>query len=193
MDIEKALKNIGEWISKETESRKYPKSELLGLSESLQALKAEIARQPIKSEDVQRAIEQLKYAREQDREFDDGTFVDSLDLAITALQEYQPWIPVSERLPESGKEVLMNVAYNNRNQSEYDKVAKGFYVESFSIKEETWSDFTGNEDYCEEDDTYYIRQGWYSVCNFVDDFSYIDVPSGFTVTHWKPLSAPPKG
>ena len=56
---------------------------------------AEIAKQSViaksaTSEEVQRAIEQLKYAREQDREFDDGTFVDSLDLAITALQAYQP-------------------------------------------------------------------------------------------------------
>ena len=51
MGIESALKNIGDWISKETESRKYPKNELLELSESLQALKAEIARQSVKSED----------------------------------------------------------------------------------------------------------------------------------------------
>ena len=50
----------------------------------------DIARQSTTREEVQRAIEQLKYAREQDREFDDGTFVDSLDLAITALQAYQP-------------------------------------------------------------------------------------------------------
>jgi len=45
MDIESALKNIGDWISKETESRKYPKGELLEISESLQTLKNEIARQ----------------------------------------------------------------------------------------------------------------------------------------------------
>lgn len=45
MDIESALKNIGDWISKETELRKYPKSELLELSESLQVLKSAIARQ----------------------------------------------------------------------------------------------------------------------------------------------------
>lgn len=49
MDVERSLKNIGDWISKETESRKYPKGELLELSESLQALKAEIAHQSIAS------------------------------------------------------------------------------------------------------------------------------------------------
>ena len=47
MDIESALKTIGDWISKETESRKYPKGELLELSESLQVLKSAIARQSV--------------------------------------------------------------------------------------------------------------------------------------------------
>ena len=66
-------------------------SDLWDYKEELIALiDAEIARQSATSEEVAEAIEQLKYAREQDREFDDGTFVDSLDLAITALQAYQP-------------------------------------------------------------------------------------------------------
>ena len=51
MDIESALKTIGDWISKETESRKYPKGEIIELSESLQALKSEIARQSVKDGD----------------------------------------------------------------------------------------------------------------------------------------------
>jgi transposase-like protein len=160
MSIEKALKNIGDWISKETESRKYPKSELLELSESLQALKAaiarqsvtemvvcpdcggsgvyqeydeydryyvyachecegtgKIARQSVKSEEVQEAIvvvnekiyrhrEYIKLANKSSKainlkpEYDK---IDALKLAITALQEYQPWVSVSERLPEPPK------------------------------------------------------------------------------------------
>lgn len=50
MDIEKALKTIGDWISRETELRKYPKGELLELSESLRKLKVAIARQSVKNE-----------------------------------------------------------------------------------------------------------------------------------------------
>jgi len=45
------------------------------------------------SDEVQKAISQLQYAREQDREFDDGTFVKSLDLAIRALKQYEPKEP----------------------------------------------------------------------------------------------------
>jgi hypothetical protein len=52
MNSESALKNIGNWIAKETESRKYPKCELLELSESLQALKDAIDRQSVTDEDV---------------------------------------------------------------------------------------------------------------------------------------------
>ena len=63
MDIEGALKNIGDWISKETESRKYPKGELLELSESLQALKSAIARQSATSEEEEGAIDILQVIR----------------------------------------------------------------------------------------------------------------------------------
>lgn len=52
MDIEIALKNIGDWISKETESRKYPKVELLELSESLQKIKFEIDIQATKNKET---------------------------------------------------------------------------------------------------------------------------------------------
>ena len=89
---------------------------------------AEIAKQSViaksaTSEEVQRAIEQLKYAREQDREFDDGTFVDSLDLAITALQAYQPWIPCTERMPTDGTPVLITYVGFNDGKFHSDGVA----------------------------------------------------------------------
>ena len=199
MNIESALKTIGDWISKETESRKYPKSELLELSESLQALKAAITRQSVTemvvcpvcggggvyqeydeydryyvyachecegtgeiarqttSKEVQRAIEQLKYAREQDREFDDGTFVDSLDLAITALKAYQPWVSVSERLPESG-----------------DADKGGYVLTRFSdraIESWKWNEIAS---WNEDNDR--------SICKLA------------AITHWRPmLPEPPKG
>ena len=104
MSIESALKTIGDWISKETESRKYPKSELLELSESLQALKAEIARQSVKSEEVESAIERFQKRSNNARAIqDNGDFgcvdmetwekyqgiIEDCDLAITALQACQ--------------------------------------------------------------------------------------------------------
>lgn len=99
MDIERALKTIGDWISKETESRKYPKGELLELSESLQALKATIARQSATSEEVQRAISwaqgmEIFYTEKQMPEC-----ANCAKTAVVALQAYQPCISVNDRLP----------------------------------------------------------------------------------------------
>ena len=99
MDIEIALKTIGDWISKETESRKYPIGELLELSESLQALKSEIARQSVKSEEVQRAIGDLLDMKEHWCADSTDNDAISIDLAITALKAYQPWVSVEDRLP----------------------------------------------------------------------------------------------
>ena len=112
MSIESALKTIGDWISKETESRKYPKDELLELSESLQTLKAEIARQSVKSEEVAEAIDQIESlikAIGNDMHWRSDKLMKSLNLAINTLQAYQPWVSVSDRLPEEGAIVM--VAY----------------------------------------------------------------------------------
>ena len=121
MDIESALKNIGDWISEETELRKYPKGELLALSESLQALKAEIARQSVKSEEVQREINRLtdalKQTKEAAKELKEQKYavnmlpvydqIKSLELQITALQAYQPWVSVKDRLPTKDTTVIV--------------------------------------------------------------------------------------
>jgi hypothetical protein len=56
-----------------------------------------IARQTT-SEEVAEAIEDLTILSKMWKEI--GQPTKEIDLAITALQAYQPWIPVSERLPE---------------------------------------------------------------------------------------------
>lgn len=72
-----------------------------------------ISRQTVKSEDVQREINRLtdalKQTKEAAKELKEQKYavnmlpvynqIKSLELQITALQAYQPWIPVSERLP----------------------------------------------------------------------------------------------
>jgi hypothetical protein len=52
------------------------------------------------TEGVQEAIEYLQPLTE--HSVMSGNFVKHLKTAITALQAYQPWIPVSERLPDDG-------------------------------------------------------------------------------------------
>ncbi|NLD33072.1 MAG: DUF551 domain-containing protein [Trichococcus flocculiformis] len=63
---------------------------------------AEIARQSVKSEDVQEAIEQLQSEYVDDFEgypASCGKWNRNIDLAIAALQEYRPCAKVSEGLP----------------------------------------------------------------------------------------------
>lgn len=112
------------------------KAEMKKVRDELFALKskleAEQTNEPITksatSKEVQRAIEQLKYAREQDREFDDGTFVDSLDLAITALQAYQ--LPSAIKWTgDNLREVINLIGWNESASSrwtweEYEQIVK---------------------------------------------------------------------
>lgn len=70
-----------------------------------------IARQTTTSEEVKDAIEELMFGGWQS--YKDGypiTLGDkTIYLAITALQEYQPWTPTSDRLPEEYRFVLISI------------------------------------------------------------------------------------
>jgi hypothetical protein len=70
----------------------------------LTLIDAAIARQSVKSEEVAEAIDMLKELQHDNYVFQNYTEQDVknyglISLAITALQAYEPCIPVSERLP----------------------------------------------------------------------------------------------
>ena len=99
------------------------------------------------------------------------------------------WIPVTERLPESGVHVLVACEmYGQYLSGKY--VCDGFYVERYTQKVEN-TDYDIACEYCEEDDEYYLWQGWYEVIKNWDDYNSVVI--GDTVTHWMPLPEPPKG
>ena len=95
----------------------------------------------------------------------------------------QQWIPVSERLPESGVHVL--VACEMRGQycgGRY--VCDGFYAKANTQPSYGYPDECAVE-YSEEDDEYYLLEGWYEVVKSWDDYSSIVIDD--FVTHWMPL------
>ena len=114
--------------------------------------------------------------------------LDALEMAISALEQTK-WISVKDRLPESGVHVL--VACEMRGQYRSGQyVCDGFYV-----KAKTQPSY-GNPDECaveysEEDDEYYLLEGWYEVIKNWDDYNSIVIDD--FVTHWMPLPQPPKG
>lgn len=76
---------------------------------------ASIARQSVTSEEVAEAIEAMKdnieLIKNIEKKINDihpllEKKINCYALAITALQEYQPWVSVEDRLPELGKDVL---------------------------------------------------------------------------------------
>jgi hypothetical protein len=157
MDIER-LKELRKSLNAENWNAKT-KIEVIALTDDL------IARQSATSDEVSEAIEELMSGIWQSSK--DGYSITlggkTLDLAITALQAYQPWISVGERLPEipEGRYgVMCNVMVDNCSST---KVMSLLY-EKDTVRGKT-----------------VCRWKWYGKI------------SPWNVTHWKPLPEPPKG
>ena len=94
------------------------------------------------------------------------------------------WVPVTERLSESGVHVLLCCEIRPSGKK---YVCDGYYAAPRSI-------CTGNDDLCydysEEEDKYYLFEGWYEVIKNWDDFSSVAIAD--FVTQWMPLPKPPE-
>ena len=103
----------------------------------------------------------------------------------------QEWISVKDRLPESGVHVLICCEmhrYGGEIAGKY--VCDGYYAEANKIIAGGFPDEC-NCEYSEEDDEYYLCEGWYEVVKNWDDFNSVAVED--FVTHWMPMPNPPKG
>ena len=117
-------------------------------------------------------------------------------LAIEALEKengvtVQEWISVKDELPENGAHVLLCCemrGYGGEIAGKY--VCDGYYAEANKIIAGGFPDEC-NCEYSEEDDEYYLCEGWYEVVKNWDDYNSVTVED--FVTHWMPLPQPPKG
>lgn len=101
------------------------------------------------------------------------------------------WISVKDKLPESGKIVLLlcEIRYSGGKVCGH-YVCDGYYAKRYTETVYRCGDDIACE-YNEEDDEYYLEEGWYEVIKNWDEYNSI-VISDF-VTYWQPLPEPPKG
>ena len=90
------------------------------------------------------------------------------------------WLPI-ESAPK-GKSILVHYT----NSYGRGRTVKAYYIERFT--EEASSD-SENDEYNEDDDTYYTLPGWYEMIDNWDDYSAVAIHSD--PTHWMLLPAPP--
>lgn len=100
------------------------------------------------------------------------------------LREENRWIPVEERLPESGNHVLL--------ACEIRPSGKGYVCDGYYATPKTIAggcDCECATEYDDDTDEYYLLEGWYEVIKNWEDYSPVVIYD--FVTHWRPLPSPP--
>lgn len=98
------------------------------------------------------------------------------------------WISVEDRLPESGIHCLLCCDIKRYDGTHRQYVCDGYYAAKYTEECSNVDDDVATE-YNEEDDEYYLCEGWYEVINNWDDYSSVAIDD--FVTHWMPLPSPP--
>lgn len=144
------------------------------------------AQQPSEDQRAKLVANMLKYlgaTKTQAKAIVDGVFdgertINGSDLQSQAQQESQ-WMPI-EAAPKNTKII---VRYKNIYGKDRTVFAK--YIEKFT--EEAATEY--ETDYCESDDTYYLKEGWVELIDNWDEFSSVYFDSQNVPTHW--MSIPP--
>ena len=102
----------------------------------------------------------------------------------------QRWIPVTERLPDSERIVLVS-ALTKTFRHRHTLMAAHIGHHEFTTEDTDWREYEGGTEYDEENDCFWIPECWYEV-NTIDDNGNWIIDSEYDVTHWMPLPEPPK-
>lgn len=94
------------------------------------------------------------------------------------------WISVKDRLPKSGRTVIATYT----NSFGMKRTIIGHHLERF--KEESNGEYEANDEYSDELDNYFYKEGWYEQLDNWDEYGSVAVYMG-NVTHWMPLPSPP--
>lgn len=98
------------------------------------------------------------------------------------------WISVEQELPKSGEHVLLCCEVRCVGGGIGKYVCDGFWAERYKHETSGFPDECACE-YSEENDEYYLLEGWHEVIKNWDDYNSVVI--GDFVTHWMPLPSPP--
>lgn len=115
---------------------------------------------------------------------------DELRAQLAAQQAAAPvgWALAADRLPVSGKSVL---AFYLNSHGKGRRI-RAEYIARWTVQAEGFDPDPDTEcvEYSEQDDAYYILEGWYELIDNWDDYSRIAVNEG-VVTHWMDMPTDP--
>lgn len=109
---------------------------------------------------------------------------------IAEIPPAQQWIPVSSgKMPKTGEKVMVTCEHKFCGEP-YRYICKAYHVDRFTMESDgNWDE--GCDEYHEEDDTFYVLEGWYEVIHNWDDYGSVSIED--TVVAYMPLPEPWKG
>lgn len=92
---------------------------------------------------------------------------------IDEMPAVNTWISVDDRLPESGKHVLVVCEVRLFSGWKQHYVCEAFYAPTHTISVGYYPDDSECYEYDEEDDNYYLLEGWYECIHNWDEYSSV--------------------
>lgn len=115
--------------------------------------------------------------------------VDDMLRMIKGQPKIGGWIPCSERMPESEKDVeITYVSKQWKTGEPLYFIARAFYEDGTMTTETSsfnWDD-TDHWEYDEEKDYHVIPEGWFESVSFAEEFGAVDMP----VIAWREIAEP---